>query len=508
MRTRASRAALLLTALALAIPTSGAATASVTSSSGGLQPSDPRYTLRDTQNIADAYGRITGEGGQLRNPVYIPSLVEETNQTSVDQLLEQAATPGRPSITAGAVFPGWNVGNPLRASWDGTRGRMKAVQWTNRYGALIRGTLYRPLKGARDPYTDRRLRGPFPGVVVTPGSVQGSEGMYRWVAQDLAERGYLVLTFDTQGQGTSETFPHEGDQVDALPFCNPFAEPADDETLGCPGVPSQQLGNFVTGTRDALSFFLSTPRKPWRNPSSDDVRVNDFNPWHRVFDRSRDRRTDTPGRTRRVAIIGHSLGAAAVSKVQGIDKRVMAVVALDKLAASQTAGPLDPGDFTPTVPALAIQSEYGFTVAPWFAAGGSSLRPQPSPQGPDPRRERMTGWEAWNREGVDSLLLVPRASTHLEYTDIPLALPASRFGQALTSHYVQAWLDRYLKHKRVDRALLGRRFTYLEPQGSSQWNPVTLPRRRLTSFYFCSAYRLEERNRVRRDRDWTGVGCR
>ena len=44
---------------------------------------------------------------------------------------------------------------------------------------------------------------PYPGVVITTGSVQGSERMYWWLAQDLAERGYVVLTYDVQGQGTS-----------------------------------------------------------------------------------------------------------------------------------------------------------------------------------------------------------------------------------------------------------------------------------------------------------------
>ena len=46
------------------------------------------------------------------------------------------------------------------------------------------------------------------------------------------------------------------------------------------------------------------------------------------------------------------------------------------------------------------------------------------------------------------MLVVPRSSTHLDYTDIPLVLPASRYGQDLTSVYVQRWLDRYLKHRR------------------------------------------------------------
>jgi len=102
------------------------------------------------------------------------------------------------------LVPGWNVGNPLRAGWNGTRGLSQRVSFTNRYGALLHGTVYRPKPGARDPYTGQVLQGPFPGAVITEGSVQGSEGMYRWLAQDLAERGYVVLTYDVQGQGGGE----------------------------------------------------------------------------------------------------------------------------------------------------------------------------------------------------------------------------------------------------------------------------------------------------------------
>ena len=267
--------------------------------------------------------------------------------------------------------------------------------------------------------------------------------------------------------------------------------------FGCPGVPFQQLSNFVVGTRDALSFFTSTPRKHYRNPRAAGAAVSDFNPYWRLFDRSRDRRTATPGRTTRIAIIGHSLGAAAVSKVQGIDRRVEAVVALDKLSGdtstSASGSPLDGSGNVPVVPALAVQSEYGFTVSPWFASGGSSLAPASSPDGPDPMRERATGYDAWTEAGVDSMLVVPRASTHLEYTDIPLVLPASRHGQALTSIYVQRWLDRYLKHRGGPSALLDRSFRYLEPTGSGHWTPTTLRRDPLLSFYYCSAYSLSGR---------------
>src|SRR6478609_8713847 len=223
MRTRR-----LLVASSLLSLTLGAAAPAVAG------PEDPAYQARDAQNIADAYGRVTE--GQLQNPAYLPALVQAATQKGVDQLLTQVATPTRPALTPGNLFPGWNVGNPLRAGWERTRGRMTPVAFTNEYGALLRGHVYRPRPGAVDPYTGRELHGPFPGVVITEGSIQGSERMYEWLAQDLAERGYVVLTYDVQGQGRSETFPHGA--------C-------------CPGVPSQQLDNFVVGTEAALDFIGS-----------------------------------------------------------------------------------------------------------------------------------------------------------------------------------------------------------------------------------------------------------
>ncbi len=454
-------------------------------------PNTPEYVARDLKNITDAYGRVTGPGGQLANPNYLPALIKESTLISATQLLQQAATPLRPAITAGNLFPGWNVGNPLRSGWSGTRGVSQPVSFLNRYGALLRGTVYAPKPGAKDPYTGQTLTGPFPGVVITPGSVQGSQGMYVWLAQDLAERGYVVLNYDTQGQGTSETFPHVGGTP--YPFCNPFAAPVEGNMTGCPGFPSQQLAPFTTGTEDALDWFLSSA-----------------NPYLAQVDRSADPTPATPGRSSRIAIIGHSMGAAAVSKVQGTDPRVAAVVALDKLAgtSSPTGAPGGSGSTpnVPQVPALAVQSEYGFTVTPYFLGSGSSIAPAPGL--PDPMRERATGFDAWSDADVDvdSMLVVPRASTHLEYTDIPYVLPASRYGQALTSTYVQLWLDRYLKHVDNDATLLGTSWTYLEPRGKGVWAPVNLDRTSALSFYYCSAYDLGSGGDEVRNPDIAGVG--
>src|SRR3546814_20834071 len=105
------------------------------------------------------------------------------------------------------------------------------------------------------------------------------------------------------------------------------------------------------------------------------------------------------------------------------------------------------------------------------------------------------------------MLVVPRASTHLEYTDIPLVLPASRWGQALSSVYVQRWLDRYLKGVRRPRALLAGSFRYLEPAGRGVWKEVRLDRDALLRDRYCSAYAFGRGAARRTDLDWSDVGC-
>src|SRR3954447_18559948 len=492
-----------LLALALAAPSQAA----------GPKPGTPEYIQRDNQNIADAYGRQTAPDGQVGNPAYLPALVAEGNDVGLTQLAQQAASPNHVALTPGNVFPGWNAGNPLRRGWTGRRGSRPAVSWTNRYGALIRGDVFAPLPGARDPYTGKALKGPFPGVVITTGSVQGSERMYWWLAEDLAERGYVVLTYDVQGQGTSETLPHQG-PVEDLPYCSLAAAPQAGEQTACPGVPFQQTANFVYGTEDAIDFFLSTPDAPYADPSAGSAAVDAYNPlWH-SFDRSPDPDTVTPGRTTRLALVGHSLGALAVSYVQGVDDRVEAVVALDKLSTTPAVGGSQPfdaqGPLRPVVPGLGVQSEYGFTVAPYYANTGlfdPTAAPASPTQAPDPAREEKTGYDGWTAAGVDSMVIVPRASTHLEYTDISYVLPASRSGQDVPSHYAQAWIDKYVKHDpAADDALLATRFDYLEPTATG-WRGVTLGGDRRLSCYFCSGYDIATASGRQHDDDLTGVGC-
>jgi hypothetical protein len=160
------------------------------------------------------------------------------------------------------------------------------------------------------------------------------------------------------------------------------------------------------------------------------------------------------------------------------------------------------------VPSLGLQSEYGFNVYPYVMSHGSSIAPQPgSPtEGPDPMREEKTGFTTWKKAGVDTMMIVPRASTHLEYTDITLAMPASRYGQDVASFYAQAWFDKYLKHDRgADARLLAQSFTYLEPVDVGVWKPVTLKRADRLSFYYCSGYAMTSTGT---NDDLAKVGCR
>ena len=141
--------------------------------------------------------------------------------------------PGRRS-TPGMLVPGWNAGNPYRASGTapaGTSRRSRSPTGTGRCCAAT-SSRRRRTRATRTPAG--RCTGPYPGVVITTGSVQGSEHMYWWLAEDLAERGYVVLAYDVQGQGTSETLPHRGPVAD-LPVLRPGRSPGAGRGVAVPG---------------------------------------------------------------------------------------------------------------------------------------------------------------------------------------------------------------------------------------------------------------------------------
>jgi hypothetical protein len=483
-------------------------------------PGSLPYIQRDIANMEAAFGR---QISQLTNPTYAPQFFIGAAGLWSSQLTTQLENPTRPAITAGNLVPGFSAGNPDRAHWAGVRGQDVPVTFTAADGASLRGDVFAPLPGGRDPYTNQLLRGPLPGVVIAPGSIQGTRDEYAWLAEDLAERGYMVLTFDVQGQGQSETLPHVGPIPD-LPGCALGTTSAGQDTP-CDGAPSEQDQNFIDSTEAAISFFLSTPAAPYPNAHAGTLAVNGYNPLWALFDHSPDSRTATLGRTTRLALIGHSTSAVIDTYLQGVDPRIETLVALDKLTATPTAIADDqaetgslPGPVIPKVPALALQAEYGFAPQPYFEASCSSFEPCPAAPGgtiglpldkaPDPNREEATGFNAWRKAGIDSMVIVPRASTHLNFTDSPPVLPASLTGSGMISYYTQAWLAKYLKHDpNAGYQLLSPTIRYIGPT-TGQWVHQTINRDDNLSFYFCSGYQFNlPGGRTFADPDIIGDGC-
>src|SRR5581483_67419 len=130
-----------------------------------------------------------------------------------------------------------------------------------------------------------------------------------------AKEGYVVLTFDPQGQGQSDTYGQSPDANE--------------------GFPAQSDGRpFYDGTEDAIDFLLSTPSHPYQpvpscntgtsHTAKQNARVAAgldaaYDPFWQLLDSSE------------IGLVGHSYGAAGVSYIAQWDPRVKAVVALDNL---------------------------------------------------------------------------------------------------------------------------------------------------------------------------------
>ena len=150
--------------------------------------------------------------------------------------------------------------------------------------------------------------------MITNGSVQAPEQLYWYAAQTLAKAGYVVLTWDAQGQGRSDTFGEGADHVRQRAV-------------------AVDRRDFFDGTQDALDFALSQPdatycpresRTGTSHCAKQERRVEEgtataYNPFWRLVDRTR------------VGLAGHSYGASGVTWVGNQDKRVDAVVAWDNL---------------------------------------------------------------------------------------------------------------------------------------------------------------------------------
>lgn len=277
----------------------------------------------------------------------------------------------------------------------------RAVAWTDRNGARISGHEWAP--------AHRRRGRPLAAVVWVNGDL-AFESLYHWAAVSLARHGYVVLTWDPQGQGASETNGYGTDHDRNV--ANEASGGAIDDAA--------QDNSFAEQTEDALGFLLSSRRHPYRPARASGRarqrqlaaagRVQRWNPWRGLVD------------ARRLGLAGHSRGADAVSIVGSHDRRVKAIVAFDYLL----AGPSIP----PRVPALNLAGDYYETVTPYTSA-------------PDPFA-KSAAFALFRKAGVDSGSLIIRGGTHFEWSFLPV-LPSTLRGIDLGRVYLLAWLDRYVR---------------------------------------------------------------
>ena len=170
-------------------------------------------------------------------PEYRALLAQVSAQNQAAALAIQAADPEREfdSHLCGSGMDGC-AGDARLYDWEQKGYGIKApVLWTARNGATISGHVWATKAGPAKR----------PGIVITNGSVQAAEQLYWFVAQTLAKAGYVVLTWDPQGQGQSDTRGETPDENE--------------------GTPAQSDGRpFFDGTVDALDFFFSNPAHPLR----------------------------------------------------------------------------------------------------------------------------------------------------------------------------------------------------------------------------------------------------
>lgn len=360
--------------------------------------------------------------------------------------------------------------DPRLQQWTDHDGLVEPVRYTSRSGATISGHVWATRTGPAKR----------PGVVIVNGSIVGFEQIYWFAAQSLAKAGFVVMTFDAQGEGNSDQFGAAPDQREAAFAGTPVLGLLGPKPVVGPGLGGNGLP-FYDGGADALDFMLSTPAQPFvpvpsrtSGTSHADKQARrvasglnaSHNPLHALLDASR------------IGLAGHSYGAAAASWLAQHDPRVRTAVAWDSLCvpvspapdevAAFNAAPVNrlagalPGGMlyglpvpcfgAPAGPAPAITKPALGINGDYLAAGIPYLTP-PRPQ------DKATASFAYSAAGVDTGNITIRGATHFDFNDVPLVLPASRRGIDLVTWYTVAWFAKYLQNDPLaDRMLLSTRW--------------------------------------------------
>lgn len=395
----------------------------------------PLVTMTDPVQLA----RLGERSRIVLTPAFQVLVAQEMIRSTQRRLQIRLHDPERlPDPNACTIVP--CVGDPRARSFTGI---VRPVLFTARSGATLSGHVW-----ATEPGPARR-----PLIVFVNGSLVDFEQAHWAQAQAWARAGYVVLTFDPQGEGASDQY---GDGVDRL----------DSVSAGLPGLPHNGRP-FYDGLVDALDFALSTPSRrylPQRSSGSGTShadkqlrRVREgrnaaYNPLWRIIDRSR------------VGVVGYSYGAVAASYVGQVDQRVDAVVAWDSLCYPVQPSPDEvSGLFLSNPTSLAPGLRMPLAAQIPEVCFGAPPGPSPKPRVPalgisadfvvpgliqstDPTSKAAAS-RRYSRAGIDSGQVVIQGASHADFSfmgAMPL-LPARLRGLDLASWYTLAWFDKYLR---------------------------------------------------------------
>ena len=162
---------------------------------------------------------------------------------------------------------------------------------------------------------------------------------------------------------------------------------------------------------DVLDWLLATPADP--------TGADEFNPHWQELDR------------KRVGMAGHSRGGQTASVLGQDDPRVRAIVAWDRGTNTPLPKELD----TPTL----------FFVGDYACQDSPICFPEPYPEPPSGEGpgDRGKEYDIVRGAGVDSMKIVLRASTHLDWT--PSEPAGNRYAETVSVYYTLSWFDRYLR---------------------------------------------------------------
>lgn len=403
---------------------------------GAAVAGDPAAPAAQQRLIAKGQERTTDFDTAPFRRLLVAAAARRTGEQAAIPLADPERLPLTDPCTVGTAC----VGDVRLDRWaeDG-HGIVKPFLFTARDGATLSGRMWATRSGPAKR----------PVVLIVNGSIVGFEELYWWAAQALAKAGYVVMTFDAQGEGRSDQLGEAPDVGEA-----PIA--------GTPPIGSGEP--FYDGGQDALDFLLSTPSSPYvprvsrssgtSHAAKQARRVAGglnaaYNPLWAMVDPSR------------VGITGHSYGAIAASYLAQSDPRVDAGVAWDSLCVPRQPAPAELSEFTEPGAVRGTPAAFYAFARDCFGAppgpqpaiakpvlgitGDYLLLPAPYPSAPDPSFKSRAS-RAISAAGVDSGQIVIRGGTHYEYMYYPSSLfPATLRGIDLTAWYTVAWFDKYLR---------------------------------------------------------------